>query len=247
MNSDNRYNETGTNMRHIGQIVKGFGGSALAFILVIVLAGCDSSQGKRDLKTNLRVIHGLSDIESIDILIDGRLSFPGMRYLESTGYFSIQSGPRDIRAVAVGSLATVARSTTALLDDRDQTFLVYGDRENPRGTIILDDADEPSGGAVKLRAIGVSARLTGVDIYLIPPGSSVNDFPPTIRNVQLGTASDYLIGLPGTYSLWVTTIGSKEVRAFIPESVFLEKRLYTLLVADTKDSANPITVVRLEG
>jgi hypothetical protein len=226
--------------------IKGFCG---AFFLAVslLIAGCGGNQGDQDLKTNLRIINGLSEIEPIDILIDGRLSFEKMRYLESTGYFSISSGPRDIRAVASGSLTTVAQSTSSLSDDRDQTFLVYGSRDNPRGTIILDDADEPPSGTVKLRAIGVAAQLNSVDIYLIPRNRSVDDFPPTIRGVRLGGSSDYILGLPGTYSLWITGQGTKDVKAFIPNSVFEERRLYTLLIAEAKTGNNPFTVVRIEG
>jgi hypothetical protein len=226
--------------------IKGFCG-AVFLVVSLLIIGCGGNQGERDLKTNLRIINGLSEIEPIDILIDGRLSFEKMRYLESTGYFSIASGSRDIRAVASGSLTAVAQSTASLSDDRDQTFLVYGSRQNPRGTIILDDADEPPSGTVKLRAIGVTAKLNSVDLYLIPPNSSVDDFPPTIRGVQLGGSSDYILGLPGTYSLWLTDQGTKDLKAFIPNTVFKEKGLYTLLIAETKNESNPFTVVRIEG
>lgn len=226
--------------------IKGLCG-AFFLAATLLIAGCGSNQGDRDLKTNLRIINGLSEIEPLDILIDGRLSFEKMRYLESTGYFSVSSGPRDIRAVASGSLTTVAQSTASLSDDRDQTFLVYGSRDNPRGTMILDDADESPSGTVKLRAIGVAAQLNSVDLYLISRNSSIDDFPPTIRGVRLGGASDYILGLPGTYSLWLTDQGTKDVKAFIPNAVFEERRLYNLLIAEAKTGNSPFTVVRIEG
>lgn len=217
-------------------------------VLAMVAAGfigCGSGPQQRDLKTNLRIINGLSELEAVDILIDGRVSFEGMGYLESTGYFKVKSGPREIRALAPRTLTTLAESRSSLSDNRDQTFLVFGTRTNPRGVLLRDETDESPSGTVTFRAIRTAQAISSADLYVLGPDQRLDENGPTIRGVGFGSSSTYFSGLPGEYTIWVTEANQKEVVAVARQVVFKERSVYTLLIADAPGGGEPVSVVQL--
>lgn len=216
--------------------------------LVVVatsLLGCGSGPQQQDLKTNLRIINGFSELEAIDVLIDGRVSFEGMGYLESTGYFKIKSGPREIRALAPRTLTTLAESRSSLSDNQDQTFLVYGTRANPRGVLLQDKTDESPRGTVTFRAIRTAQSIPSADLYVLGADQFIDENGPTIRSVGLGSSSTYFRGLPGEYTIWVTESNKKDVVAVARQVVFKERNVYTLLIADAPEGGEPVSVIQL--
>lgn len=224
--------------------LRGLVGAILAVVAASFL-GCGSGPQQRDLKTNLRIINGFSELDAIDVLIDGRPSFEGMGYLESTGYFTIKSGTREIRALAPQTLTTLAESRASLRDNQDQTYLVYGTRANPRGVLLQDRTDESPRGTVTFRAIRTAQAINSADLYVLGPDQFLDENGPTIRSVGLGSSSTYFRGLPGEYTIWVTESNKRDVIAVSRQVVFKERGVYTLLIADALGGGEPISVIQL--
>lgn len=219
--------------------------STIFLVIAAGLLGCGSGSQERDLRTNLRVINGFAELEAVDVLIDGRRAFPGMAYLESTGYFNIESGPREIQALAPQTLTTLAESRSSLSDNQDQTFLVFGTRTNPRGVLLLDDTEPSPRGTVSFRAIRTAQAIPSADLYILGADQSVEENSQTISSVPLGGNSRYLRGLPGEYTIWLTESNKKEVVAVARKVSFKDRSVYTLLIADAPGGGEPVSVIQL--
>jgi hypothetical protein len=220
-------------------------------ILLICFAlgsgGCGSSESETVI---LRLIHLLPgggvvniDIEEDDPLgANDRLSFDGVSYLETTGYFTIDDAV-DFVSFKVEKAATGERiiDETESLRKSRYTAYVAGTVANPFIFTTQDSFSEPNDTFGFLRVLHGAPNAPSVDVYVGPSNEPTLPSTPTLVNLEYTEASDYIELPVGVYRVVVTPTGIAE--AVIDTTVSIQTRdVLTAVAADSPTGGEPFGV-----
>jgi hypothetical protein len=225
----------------------GFSRWILAVFFAIAASGCgnnDNDLPERDGRTYLRLFNGVSDADGVDLILDGERLYNRLPYLSDTGYFRTDSEDRELTVVVTGTFTPLFSSTTTLNDNSDQTLLVFGTSDDPRGIIVNDDNEQPGGDVSKLRIIDLAQAVRSIDVYIVAVGRSIDNVAPTVSSLSSGAISPYIVSDDGTYDVIVTPRGEKSPLAS-KRHVFAGDAVSSIVVADTPDGDGAVSILVL--
>jgi len=215
--------------------------SALLILCAVGFSAC-SSDGEEDQKTNLRFINAVSDIPSVDLLIDFDPFFENVRYLENSGYFEIDTNPHIFQVTPSNSLTPIDETKTVLDDGTDYTYLAYGSSLNAGALLLKDDNESPGEGAFKVRVTDVAQTTRSLNLYIVEDPRTISSLSPTAANLRFRTTTQYRAGLSGTYSVIVTDSKTGDVVGSSPAYTFSSEGVYTIIVADPRSQSQTTRV-----
>ena len=98
----------------------------------------------------------------------------------------------------------------------------------------------------KLRLIHASPTAGLLDIYLVAPGTDINNVEPTLTDVPFLANTDFLSVTPEDYQVIVTAADSK-VAAIGPADINLNAAgVYTIIAKDATGGGTPLNVILLD-
>jgi hypothetical protein len=168
--------------------------------LSIVTASCGSGS---NVPAQVRFVNAIPDTAqygtALDIDVAGTKEFtdvPFQGFQPSSGYTKIASGGAALQAVRTGTTTPVFIADISLNASTQNTLVATGFAINGEVVLIpaVDNNLPPSNGNEKFRVINASPSSgpLGVDVYIVPVGSSTSITPPaTISNVAYRSASTY--------------------------------------------------------
>jgi hypothetical protein len=190
--------------------------------LGILAASCGSSH-----PTQARFVNAIPDtaqygtgldIEFNTTKIFSNVSF--LSYLPSSGYTSVPAGNDTIEGLETGTTNEIFSVDVTLNVASQYTLVATGFATNTSRVALisaLDNNNPPATGKVEFRAINASpSGPMGVDIYIVPVGSSGPLTPPaTFTNLAYRSTSSYvnvpynpsINGAPN-YTMFVTATGT---------------------------------------
>ncbi len=171
----------------------------------------------------VRVINAIPDSQPIDIYVNGVKIVTDMPFLNvqpntsPVSYVGVAGGNATIQGFETGTTINPVSPNGAIdLSNLTQYTLVaigLALSDSPP-LVLVDNNTTPISGNVEFRVINASpsSPLTGVDVYIVPPGSDITNYTPQITALNSGQGSayqsvTYLTG--GSYSVIVTTNGGK--------------------------------------
>lgn len=221
----------------------------ISMLLLVSLSACgggDEGEVSRDRETFLRFINGVPDVRGLDFFVDSKVYFSSVGYLQSPGYFKIDTDSPDVRVTVSGSFATLYDSESSLDDNADQSLIVYGPADEPRSLLIDDDNEEPGNDVAKVRIINLSTSSRNVDVYLTQPRQSITNAVATADNLGFGAVSDYFVSDSGSYVLTITESDAKSPLGQRTNVTFEENSVYTIVVSDTAPGSRPLRTIVLK-
>jgi len=159
-------------------------------------------------KTKLRILNAIPDQANINVLLGGTTTFNNVAYATANDYTSTGSGSRHIQVEPAGSTNFLIDQNITLNGSTNNTFIASNFSSTSSGIVLQDDTTAPSSGNIKIRIVNASPNLGPVDVFIVPPGTSLNSVSPTITSLDFQNASNYQSLTAASYEIFFTPHGS---------------------------------------
>ncbi len=218
---------------------------AAALVAVLALAsGCHNS-GSAQNSTSMRALNAVSDAEPLDVLIRDDVKFAGVALGTTTALSQFSSGDSDLKIRSSTNSAVLLEKTVSLGSGSITTLALYGKR-GAIGTLQLaESVTSPSSGHFNVRAVGLSPDSGPVDVYFT--SGNVTDVPASFSAVGFSVATAYAEAVPGTYRIFITPAGTKEILFQSTPQVVSEGASITVAVFPSGGGKLVNAVLLLEG
>jgi Domain of unknown function (DUF4397) len=213
--------------------------------LCIVCVSCGSNG-----TAQIRMVNAIPDSPTIDVYINGIKIITGLPFrsfqpaTDPATYVGVTGGSSTIEGFPTGSTVNPIspNGTITLGNDTQYTVVAIGlSLSDSPPLVLVDNNTIPTSGNVEFRIVNASpsSPATGLDIYIVPPGTDITDFTPQISGLNSGQGSDYqsLTFLSGGYSVIATAHGQKAAlinQPYITQSASIT----TLVIVDNQGSMN---------
>jgi len=210
----------------------GIARTLLSILLLGMLAGCGGgSSSSSDVQTLVRVVNVSPGTGIVKVTLAGVVTTSALPYHEATAYIPVASGTPELTVYSATTGAVLYDvSGISISSGTRSTIFVYGGGANVTTTLLADDTPAASAGHFSLR-LSHSATGTGaLDLYLLPPGTSVADATPASSALAYAGTTGFAEFASGTYTVVLTPAGTKEVIYDSGARTFAETGRLTLLV-----------------
>jgi hypothetical protein len=175
--------------------------------LLGTLPGCQSITGNPSL-SQVRIIDASPDAPGLDVYQGSSVLAYNLGFGTVTSYVPIAPGGYPIIVDTAGTRQQLVTASGTFLANAQYTVLV-GNYAATLQELILKDQSQPAPtGDISLRFIDQSVRNAGMDIYLVPSGSTLAGSKPVLTDVTFNTNSGYLNIPAGTYTLVAVATGT---------------------------------------
>ncbi len=230
--------------------------------LSIFAASCNSSN-----TTQARFVNAIQDTAqygtALDVNFNGTKYFSDVEflgYLPTSGYTTVPSGSDTIEGLETGTGTEVFSDNVLLNPGSQYTMVATGFAINTARVAFISAVDNntpPATGKVEFRVIHASpSGPSGVDIYIVPVGSSGSITPPaTITNLAYRSTSSY-VTVPynsnsvdgANYTMFVTATGTTTpvlITQALSAGTASQGAIRTLILTDQQniDQLNPRAMV----
>ncbi|MEQ8764676.1 MAG: DUF4397 domain-containing protein [Planctomycetota bacterium] len=188
----------------------------------LMVTAVDSNQGFPavkfpDVRARIRMIHAISDNETLELLIDGDMLVSGLGFTASSGFDDIQSG--DMRTIAVRQ----SSGSTPLIEEdvdiealTDRTLVATNSLADPQRIWLMDDPEPPAAGKALLRLVHGASLAGMIDVYVT--GEDISTLDPDYTLDFLDVVDHFEVDV-GDVTVQITAAGLKMV--LINESITL--------------------------
>ena len=176
--------------------------------VLVMLSGCHSG-GHAQNSTTMRALNAVPDAEPLDVLVDDDVKIAALASGAASSTTEFDSGTRDVKIRSSTTQAVLLDRQIPLPSGTSETLLIYGKRSNMTVQVLAEDTVSPPSGSWRFRGVNLSSDSGSVDVYVTTTDLATST--PTISTVNYGVASDFAQGLAGTYRIFVTTAGTKDI------------------------------------
>jgi hypothetical protein len=199
---------------------------AILTALAMLLSGCHGSHAQNS--TSMRALNAVPDAEPLDVLVDTDVKVSALATGSASSFIDFSSGTRDVLIRSSTTQASLLDRQLSFGSGVQNTLLIYGKRATMAVQVLIEDTIAPPSGEWRFRSVNLSSDSGSVDVYVTT--TSLATSTPTIATDNYGVASDFAQGAAGTYTIYVTTAGTKDLlfqAASVPLSAGVS---YTLAV-----------------
>jgi hypothetical protein len=182
------------------------------FTFAVALLGASvlPAIGQTGQNAMVRAVHASPDAPAVDVWLDGKMAFQGLRFKDYTDYAQVPSGNHTLQIVVSGTTTQVLGGPVNLQAGAAYTFMAAG-RVSNLGLISLGDLMQPpSKDLVNVRVVHGAATAPSVDVYVSTPFEPL-PAQPVLSGVPFGIGSGYLTVPAGNYQARVAVAGTKNV------------------------------------
>jgi Domain of unknown function (DUF4397) len=186
-----------------------FGVGCLCLLPIFLMFGC----GGGGSGTELRVLNASPDETNVQVVVDGANIGNALAYQANTGYQSVTAGTRQFAIEAAGTTTNlVPNDATLNLGNQTETSVILaGYSSGLQGITLTDDNTTPPSGTINIRMVNAMPSIGPIDIYVVPPGTTLSSVTPTFQSVSFAVPSQYVnlsVGSSGNYEIYFTPPGS---------------------------------------
>ena len=184
---------------------------AIMGVALLPLPGCQSIAGSPSL-SQVRVVDASYDAGGVGGGIDayqgGTVLAYNLGFNYDTTYVPIAPGNSAVVITPANGKQTIVSASATFLANAQYTAVVAGPAVDLQEIILKDQSSPAPAGEISVRILDESTRQAGLDIYLIPSGSTIVQVRPALTNLSFGMNSGYL-NIPATgYTLAVLPTGT---------------------------------------
>ena len=208
------------------------------------LPGCQGVMGVVPM-TEVRIIDASPDAQGLDIYQGGAAVAYNVGFGTVTSYVSLSPGTTTISANTTGTKQQLSSVKGTFAVATQYTVLVGNVAAGLSETILTDQSVAAPSGNVSIRILNQATRYSGgVDVYLVPSGSTLVGAAPIVTNAVFETNSGYINVPAGAYSVVLLKTGTVPVAATIPiysgaKVSYSAGAARTLILLDEQVIANP--------
>ena len=175
--------------------------------LLLTLPGCQSVTGTPAI-SQVRLLDTSPDAPGLDAYQGTAILAYNLGLGTITSYVPIVPGTYNISADQAGSHSQLITATGAFAADAQYTVILGNSLDTLQEMILKDQSTPSPPGQVNLRFIDQSVRAGGLDLYLVPSGTTVVTQRPVATAVRFNTNTGYLSVPAGTYTLVALPAGA---------------------------------------
>jgi len=212
-----------------------FLGFAVLFLTLALAAGCKSA-GTVVANAQFRVMNASAEQPDLDVLLTTTTISSDLVYPTATSYTQESPGGYTLHIQPTGTTTTLINLPLVFQPGDVRTVIAAQSAfASPALTPILltDDNSAPNSGQMKLRVVNASPDIGNLDVYIVPPGSSLAGKTPTISSLAFQAASPYQSLAAGTYVVAFTPAGQKNILINTEVLTFSATQIRTLVALDT--------------
>jgi hypothetical protein len=208
--------------------------------LILFTVGCGDGGGS----TQLRVVNASPDAPAVDFRYDGKAVAANVAYEQFSSYAKVSSGNRRVEVSPTGTTTDLINVKPAFVQSSFYT-LIAGDKVASIAPLLfIDNLGTPASGAIKVRFIHASPSAPVVDVYLGAPGSGPTG-TPAAANLAFKTATGYLTLPAGTYEVFITPTGTKQVVIDSGPLTLTAGQIRTAVALDAPGGGSPFVAIVL--
>ena len=182
----------------------------LSFSIAVLAASLMPALGQAQQPALVRAVHASPDAPAVDVWLDGKMAFQGLRFKEYTDYTQVPPGNHTLQIVVSGTTNAVLGGPVNLEAGSIYTFMPAGRLSGLRLISLGDVIQPPSTDTVNVRVVHGAATAPAVDIYVSTPFAPL-PATPVLSNVPFTASSDYLSIPAGNYQARVAVAGTKNI------------------------------------
>jgi hypothetical protein len=205
---------------------------ALSVLATLSIAGC-GQDGENDDQVNLRFINAVSNVNGVDLIVDGDVWFEDQAYLQDSGYFNFDTDQHLFQVVPSNSLTPISDLLTTLSDNDDYTYIAIGSALDATALMLVDDNEKAGEGSFKLRVIDAWQSTPSLNVYVVANGQNYQNSAPAAKGIRYKSVTTYLVGKASTYDIVVTNASTGTVLATLSDQVFESEDVYTMIIAQS--------------
>lgn len=158
---------------------------------------------------------------------------------EASGYADYKTQSYSIVVSAEdGSLTGSSTATLSVSEDDHYSVVAYQRGGVIKLVTLTDEKDGPSSGYAKLTVINAGTDAGSVDVYLVPPGSALDDRSPVFSSLSTASTSLTQSQTAGTYDIVVTGYNKPtDVRLTLSSVTLTSQQIITLVLTPTTGGA----------
>ncbi len=196
-------------------------------ISVISLSGCGKNNGPNE-NAQVRLLNLAPESGAISIKLKDDSNVINWQsdvgYKTTTDFKDIETGSIRVRVSNAGGV--IIDNTMSFSGQRKQLVVVYGGKSSISLGTIGNDIASSSSGKSKLRLQSFAVGLSSYDLYMTTNSEDYRSVEPKVRNMN-GTVYEVDTG---TYTIRLTSPGTKDVVFEMPSKAFDDRKYYNLIL-----------------
>jgi hypothetical protein len=209
-------------------------GFTVVLLVLAAAAGCKSASSVAA-SAQFRAMNASAEQPSLAVLLSATTLVADLAYPTATAYTSEAPGGYTVHVQPAGTTTKLINQPVVFQPGTFYTFIAaQAGFASPTLTPIFltDDHDSPGNGQIKLRLVHASPDLGNVDVYVLAPGTSIQNASPAISDLAFKSASSYQTLAPGRYEFFFTTAGTKTIVVDSGAVSFAGGQIRTVVVLD---------------
>ncbi|HEY9030811.1 MAG TPA: DUF4397 domain-containing protein [Kangiella sp.] len=195
---------------------------------------------------DFRVFHVSADAPNVDVVINDDFANPvvvDLAFPDYTDYLSVPEATYNAKVVPTGANTPVVIDADLALEAGSSYSVLAVNNSANIEPLVLADTRRAISTEAQLRVVHGSPSAGNVDIYLIAPGTDINDVQPSLSDVPFKAETGYLSVAEGDYDVVVTTTGTKTA-TIGPAAITLSNGgIYTIIARDNPGGGAPLNVI----
>jgi hypothetical protein len=188
----------------------------------------------------------VTDVAGVDLIVDLEPFLEDVGYLEGSGYVEYDTRPHFFQVTPSNSLSEIDALTTALEDNRDYTYVVFGSAAEADALLLEDDNNPAASGNFNVRTINVAQSFRSLDVFIVTDRDEIDDALPTVEGARYKQVSEYRAWRAGSYAVVVADERTGRILGESPVQEFKSGNVYTLVLAPTDSGLGSVQVVLLD-
>jgi hypothetical protein len=211
--------------------------------LALGLGACGDSDND---EARVRVFHASPDAPNVDVLIDGGRVLENVPYAAASDFLGVDTGDRRVQVNVTGTDISAIDTRVTFSEDTDYMIVAADKVAQITALVFTANRTTPEPGSARVRVLHAAASAPVVDVYVTAPDAGIANAQPTLSRVPFKAISDYLTVPAGTYDVFVTAAGTKNVAIQAKGLAIADQLVATVAALDKKGAGAPFSLEVLD-
>ena len=216
--------------------------AVLSLALASLLSGCVNVVTYTQ-PTLVRVIDASYIAPAVNVYVEGTLLAGNIGQGTITPYGTLKANTAaPIKITAATATTALTTTSGTLLAGHQHSVLITDNGAAPNlytVTILEDQQISAAGGHSAFRFLNQAPKTGGIDVYMIPTGTTLANTIPIVTNLAVGATAGYISFTSQTVTMVITPTGTITPRYTSVPMALIGGEVRTVLLVDTQLTSDP--------